>query len=408
MKILVAHNAYLHRGGEDAVVDAEVALLRAHGHEVEMYSRHNEELQQLSRPAAALQTVWSKRSTRELEALCDRFQPDVLHVHNTLAVISPSIYWLAAKRGLPVVQTLHNFRLLCPQGMLLRQDSICEDCVGKAPWRAVTRKCYRDSTLQSAVMGGMQTLHRALGTYQNKVTRYIALNTFCRDKFIQGGLPANRICIKPNFVAPPLLSEAIRTHRQGGLFIGRLSPEKGLEVLADALQHLKASDSVSTPPLPLTIVGTGPLQEKIHARFQAITPATRLLGRQSVEQVDQHLQQAQFLIAPSICYETFGLVVIEAFACATPVIASRHGGLGELVTEGKTGLLFNPGDPADLAAKIAWARAHPAEMAQMGQQARAEYLARYTPERNHSMLINIYEDAISATSSAREGSCHAT
>lgn len=381
MRILVAHNSYQHRGGEDVVVEAEIALLRAHGHEVMFYQRHNDELKTMSLPAAAVSTIWAKRSTDDLERLCMEFKPDLVHVHNTLPLISPSLYWAATRRNIPVVQTLHNFRLICPQAMLLRDGKVCEDCVGKLPWRAVSRKCYRESTVQSAVLTGMLATHHALGTYRDKITRYIVLNEFCRQKFIQSGMAPGLLKIKPNFVAAR--ADAPPTERKGGLFIGRLSPEKGLSVLIGAAAMLG--------DLNMRIVGKGPLEDEVKAAFKEC-----YIGFKSPEEVHSLLHGAQFLVAPSTCYETFGLVAIEAFACGTPVIASRHGGLGEVVTDGVTGLLFNPGDAKDLADKIAWARAHPEAMAAMGRNARAEYEAKYTPEKNYQILLSIYEEAIVA------------
>jgi glycosyltransferase involved in cell wall biosynthesis len=234
--------------------------------------------------------------------------------------------------------------------------------------------------------------HRALGTYRNKVTRYIVLNQFCRDKFIQGGLPAELLRIKPNFVAPGETPQW--QQRRGALFVGRLAPEKGLDVL------IKAMQSMSDPELKL--IGSGPLEPEVRRAF-----GSALLGFQPMAQLRDMLGTAQFLIAPSTCYETFGLAALEAFSCGTPVIASRHGGLGELVKDGITGLLFTPGDASDLAEKIAWARAHPLDMLQMGRQAYAEYQARYTPERNYDMLIDIYKDAIAAVLKPGLGACHA-
>ena len=380
MRILIAHNAYQHRGGEDAVVTAEEALLRTHGNETLLYQRHNDELQAMPRSTAAISAIWSSRSARELDELCQEFQPDIIHAHNTFPLISPSIYWVAQKRHIPVVQTLHNFRLLCPQAMLLRDGSICEDCVGRVPWRAVTRKCYRESTLQSAVLSGMLTLHRAIGSFQHKVDLYVATNSFCRDKFIAGGLPAERLRIKPHFVDNVGMDPQWE-QREGGLFIGRLSPEKGLDTLIEASRMLSAP--------ALSIVGKGPLEDQVAPAF-----GERYLGYRDREEVLRLLGRAAFLVAPSTCYETFGLVGIEAFSCGTPVIASRRGSFGELVKDGVTGLLFTPGDARDLAAKIEWALAHPEAMRDMGRAARAEYLARYTPQRNYQMLMEIYQEAV--------------
>jgi glycosyltransferase involved in cell wall biosynthesis len=387
MKILIAHNAYQHRGGEDVVVDREIALLRAHGHEVEFYQRHNDELETMSRPLAAVSTIWSQQSVGELDLLCNTFQPDVIHVHNTLPLISPSLYWIAARRNVPVVQTLHNFRLLCPQAMLLREGKVCEDCIGKIPWRAVTRKCYRESAIQSAVLSGMLVAHRVIGTYRERVTRYIALNTFSRDKFVDSGLSAKLFRIKPNFVESDTVPDW--ENRTGGIFIGRLSFEKGLDVLIDAVRKLNGAS--------IRVVGTGPLEGVVQQAFRG-----SYLGFKPPEQVFKLLRTARFLVAPSTCYETFPLVAVEAFACGTPILASRHGGLGELVTDGVTGLLFNPADATDLAAKIAWAESHPEQMLEMGRAARAEYEAKYTPERNYRILMDIYEEAIAVVHGVRD------
>jgi glycosyltransferase involved in cell wall biosynthesis len=383
MRILIAHNAYQHRGGEDAVVAAEEALLRTHGDETLLYQRHNDELQTMPRAAAAFSAIWSSQSARELEQQCHQFQPDVIHAHNTFPLISPSIYWVAKKLRIPVVQTLHNFRLLCPQAMLLRDSAICEDCVGRLPWRSITRKCYRDSALQSAVLTGMLAVHRTMGTFDHKVALYVATNAFCRDKFIAGGLRAERLRIKPHFV-DNMAIEPQWNEREGGLFIGRLSPEKGLDVLIEASNRLSSK--------VMKIVGNGPLEHKVAPAF-----GERHLGYRSRQEVLELLGRAAFLVAPSTCYETFGLVGIEAFSCGTPVIASRRGSFGELVKDGVTGLLFNPGDAQDLATKIEWALAHPDAMRDMGRAARAEYLARYTPQRNYRMLMDIYEEAVAGS-----------
>jgi glycosyltransferase involved in cell wall biosynthesis len=379
MRILVVHNAYQHRGGEDAVVDAEIALLREYGHTVEIYQQHNDKLSQMSRAAAAVSTVWSRRCAHEVDQACRQFMPDVIHAHNTFPLISPSLYWVAAKRNIPVVQTLHNFRLLCPQAIFLRNGKICEDCIGHIPWRAVARKCYRESTAQTAVLVSMLAAHRALGTYRQRVTRYIALNTFARDKYVAGGLPAPLFRIKPNFIG----STGVPTWnaRHGGIYVGRLSSEKGLDVLAGAVPLV--------PDASIDVIGTGPMQVLAEQVF-----GERYLGFLPLDQILRRMHAAQFLVLPSICYENSPRTIVEAFSCGLPVIASRLGALIDIVRDGVTGLLFEPGDADDLAAKIAWANAHPQEMVRMGKAARTEYEAKYTPERNHEMLMTIYEDAI--------------
>ena len=255
MKILVAHNRYRYRGGEDTVVDAEVDLLRRNGHEVLVYLRDNEELTRMKNHHAALQTLWSHKAVADVTVLSEKFRPELIHSHNTFPLISPSLYSVATRLNVPVIQTLHNFRLICPQATLLRNGVQCEDCVGNLPWRAIVHRCYRNSLPQSAVSSSMIMLHRLLRTWHTKVTRYIVLNQLCRDKFIAGGFPFDLLRIKPNFVDSA--NEPEWVHRSGGIFIGRLSEEKGLKVLAEALSQL--------PDSQIDVYGKGDLQTFVEA-----------------------------------------------------------------------------------------------------------------------------------------------
>ncbi len=371
MRILFVHNAYQHRGGEDSVVEAEIALLRAHGHAVETYFRSNDDVTGMSSLALARHTLWSPRTPHDLAEQIRRFQPDVIHVHNTFPLISPSLYWAAERAGVPVVQTLHNFRLMCLNGLFLRDGKVCEDCMGHLPWRGVARACYRGSHAASAALAGMLTLHRGLGTYRNKIARYIALNEFCRRKFIEGDLPAERVVVKPNFVDFDLPEPVARA---GLLFVGRLSVEKGVGTLAQAMTLL--------PDEKLRVAGDGP-------EAGLLAGMTRL-GNQPGEAVRQEMSRAVALVVPSICYENFPRTIAEAFACGLPVIASRIGALADIVRDGETGLLFEPGDPRDLADKMAWALAHPEQMAAMGRNARAQYEAEFSAEVNYRRLMEIY------------------
>jgi glycosyltransferase involved in cell wall biosynthesis len=377
-RVLVVHNAYQHRGGEDSVVEAEIALLRSRGHEVAFYGRNNDEVANASRLSLARQTFWSTRTTQDAQRLIADFEPDLIHVHNTFPLISPSLYWAAARARVPVVQTLHNFRLLCPQAMFLRDGKVCEDCKGRMPLPAVVHGCYRGSRATTAVLGGMLSMHRMLGTWQHKVTRYVALNEFCRQKFIEGGLPAERIVLKPNFVdfAAPAAGG-----REGFLFVGRLSAEKGLQILLDAAQQ--------APELSLCVAGSGP-----QADLLASQPAVHALGALDGDGVRAAMSDAMALVLPSIWYENFPRTIVEAFGCGLPVIASRLGALAEIVEDSVTGLLFEAGNARDLAEKMRWAQANPQRMADMGRAARAEYEARYTATKNYDMLMNIYNEAI--------------
>ena len=377
-KILIVHNAYQQRGGEDSVVDSEITLLRSHGHEVATYFRNNDDITSMPAVKVAIQTLWSSTTVTELTALINLFKPDVIHVHNTLPLISPAVYWVANRAGVPIVQTLHNFRLNCISALYLRDNKICEDCVGHLPWRGVKHKCYRDSTTASTVLAGVLTLHRVLGTYKNKVSRYIALNDFCRNKFIQGGLPADLLAVKPNFVDAPL---PLKLPRHGILFVGRLSVEKGIESLA------KAADLLSDPQL--RVVGDG-AQAALLDHIEGVSK----VGLLPSDKVRQEMNSALAFVIPSIWYENFPRTIVEAFAAGLPVIASRIGALADIVTDGETGLLFDPGNAQDLAHKMAWALNHPEQMAIMGQKARAVYDEKYTSEQNYMQLIDIYRSVI--------------
>ncbi|RRQ21648.1 glycosyltransferase family 4 protein [Thiohalobacter thiocyanaticus] len=378
MRILFVHNTYQHRGGEDAVVESEIALLRSHGHEVETWFRSNDDVIGMSTPSLARNTLWSSRTHYEVMDRVRQFQPNLIHAHNTFPLISPSLYWAAAHVSVPVVQTLHNFRLMCLNAMLLREGRVCEDCMGHLPWRGVTHACYRGSRLASSALAGMLALHRGIGTYRNKVARYIALNEFCRSKFIEGGLPAERIVVKPNFVD---FDKPESTDRLGLLFVGRLSAEKGVATLASAISKLGNAQ--------LRVIGDGPEFDS----FSGLESVVQL-GRQPGETVRKEMSCARALIVPSIWYENFPRTIVESFACGTPVIASRIGSIACIIEDGRTGLLFDPADAQDLANKMAWALENPENMAEMGRCARQRYEAEFSAEVNYRKLVEIYEDAI--------------
>jgi glycosyltransferase involved in cell wall biosynthesis len=382
-RILIAHCRYQRPGGEDRVVAAEAQLLERHGHTVRLYERDNNDITGMSTLSLAAQTVWSARTGRDVRHLCKELRPHIVHVHNTFPLISPAIYWTAYRMRIPLVQTLHNFRLLCPQALLLREGKICEDCVGKLPWRAVAHKCYRDSAAASGAIAFMLETHRILGSFRDKVTRYIATNQFYADKFALGGIPAKKISLKQHFVDLPPPN---RVARSGGLYVGRLSPEKGIGTLIDALHRL--------PSATFTVIGDGTERSRI-------TPRVHFLGWKEPEVIYESMRSAAYLVIPSIWYETGPLTLIEAFACGLPVIASRLGALAESVTEGETGLLFEPGSAKDLGEKIAWAESHPEDMLRMGENARTEYELRYTPEANYQRLMEIYAEAIGANNCAK-------
>ena len=383
MRILLIHNRYLQPGGEDAVFEAEKTLLEQMGHEVISFVEDNARINGMNLLQAAWNAVWSGEAQEKIRRLIREKKPDVAHFHNTFLMISPAAYYACKEEGVPVVQTLHNYRLLCVNALFFREGRVCEDCLGRLPWRGVVRGCYRGSPLASGVVAAMLTTHRALGTWARGVDVYIALTEFARRKFMEGGLPAEKIVVKPNFVHPdPGPGEG-----KGGyaLFVGRLSPEKGIRTLLRAWEQLDGK-------VPLKVVGDGPLAEEVR-RAAARLPGVEWLGRKGQEEVYALMGDAAFLVFPSEWYETFGRVAIEAFAKGTPVLAADIGAVAEVTDHGRTGLLFRPGDPEDLAEKVEWAWTHPNDLREMGREARREYEQKYTAEKNYEILMDIYERA---------------
>lgn len=386
MRILAVHNYYQQPGGEDAVFRAEKALLEHAGHQVTVYERYNEEIASYSTAQKLMlfqQTIWAWDSLQAIREILQQERPQVVHFHNTFPLISPAAYYACQQAGVSVVQTLHNYRLLCPNAFFLRDGHICEDCLGKTlPWPGVLHACYRNSRTQSAVVTTMLTVHRWLKTWQKQVNVYIALTGFSRQKFIQGGLSGEEIVVKPNFVHPdPGVREGIGNY---ALFVGRLSAEKGVHTLLKAWSNLSG--------IPLKIVGNGPLTDEAAAFVQESSlEVIDILGRRSNREVISLMKGARLLVFPSEWYEGFPMTLAEAFACGTPVVASRLGSMPEIVEDERTGLLFNTGDPDDLAGKVAWLWLHPIQAERMGQEARADFEAKYTAERNYQTLMEIYE-----------------
>lgn len=382
MKCVLVHSYYQQRGGEEEVFEAEMSLLRAHGHHVTAFTAANEEMVALGPVEQAAVTVWNRRTHEQFSRLLREERPDVVHFHNTFPLISPSAYYAAAAAGVPVVQTLHNYRLLCPNGLFFRDGRVCEDCLGKkVPWPGVVHACYRDSVAASAVTAGMLTAHRLAGTWSKKVDLYIALTEFARRKFVAGGLPADRVFIKPNFVPDP---GRARGPREGfALFVGRLTPEKGVMTMLRAWRHLR--------DLPLRIVGTGPLSAEVAAALadREAYPNVEMLGFQPQKEVLEMMKSARFLVFPSEWYEGAPRVVLEAFACGLPVIGGRLGAIAELVEEGWNGSAFAPGDPDDLVRCVARALSG-GVLEEMGRNARREYERKYAPEPNHARLMQLY------------------
>ena len=383
----MAHNHYQHLGGEDRSFVAEGMLLEARECRVVRYTLHNSQVKQMNPLALATATLWNGEVYRRIREIIRRERPQVAHFQNTFPLISPAAYYAAKAERVPVVQTLRNYRLLCPNALFFREGRVCEDCIGRTvPWPAVVHACYRGSQAATGVVATMLTVHRMLGTWLRMVDVYIALTEFARQKFIEGGIPAEKIVVKPNFVYPdPGVGDGMGGY---ALFVGRLSPEKGIETLLQAWNRLRGK-------VPLKIVGNGPLAPSV-AEFAKRVPGVEWLGQKGPAEVSALMGRAAFLVFPSEWYEPFGRVAIEAFAKGTPVVATEIGAIAEVVDDTRTGLHFRPGDPEDLVEKVEWLLTHPSDLAHMRKEVRAEYEAKYTAERNYQILMKIYERAIEA------------
>jgi glycosyltransferase involved in cell wall biosynthesis len=388
--ILVLHNRYRQRGGEDVMFEAESELLERHGHRVERLVLDSATIGDGQGPAGKLslaaRTVWSRESAHELRGVIRRFRPDVVHAHNTFPLLSPSVYDACAAERAPVVQTLHNFRLICPKATLFRDGRPCNDCVGRlVAWPGVAHACYQGSRPRSAVIAAMLGVARLRGTFDT--VTFIALSEFARERFIEGGLPRDRLHVKTNFLDP---DPGGRSSDEGTfVFAGRLAEEKGVDRLLDAWRTLP-------PHIILNIIGDGPLRPSVE-RAAAALPNVRYRGSAERPIVLEAMRAARAVVVPSQWYEVAPVSVLEAFASGAPVIASRLGSLPELVHDGKQGLLFDPSDAEALSACVRVLHEAPARAAALGERARATYLERYDGESNYARLMEIYRLAVDTT-----------
>jgi glycosyltransferase involved in cell wall biosynthesis len=392
LRILVAHNRYRSAGGEDAAFDAEVALLRRQGHAVTSLEEDSSRIPVLGGLPVLGTTVSSSSAKARVREAIETWQPQVAHFHNIHPLFTPSVYEACRELGVPVIQSLHNYRLICPAATLFRSGHVCELCVGKqTPWPSVRYGCYRRSRLQSVGMTWMLRQHNRRGTWQELVEGYISMTRFMKGKLAEGGLPAERIYVKPNFVAPdPGAKQGVGDF---ALFVGRLSAEKGVDTLLDAWKRLAGA-------VPLHVVGDGPLAEKTQAAIES-SAMGRFHGWQPHPEVLNLMKQSRFLVFPSVWYEGFPLVIAEAFAVGLPVLAANLGSAAEIIRDGETGVLFDPGSDEDLAGKASrlWGNLEACRAG--GEAARREYERQYTPERNYERLIEIYDAAL--TSTGRDG-----
>lgn len=395
-RILQVHNFYQIPGGEDVVVRNEKRLLEEHGHKVYTYYRTNKELSEkglIGKLLLPFTSVYSFRTVREVKRLIKENQIDIVHVHNTLTMVSPSVFYAAFQCNVPVVQTLHNFRMLCPAGSFFRDNVICEECVSGGLKCAVKHKCYRNSTLQTIVSAMILRIHRMLGTYRR--VNFICLTEFNKKKLLDSldsetavkskqAVDASRVYIKPNFTfAEGITPSDSQNTEEYFLFAGRVEALKGIDVAIKAFERI--------PDKQLYIAGTGPMMEEMQAYVEShAIHNVKFLGYLQKEEMTERFYHAKAVIMTSQCYEAFAMTIAEAYSYGVPVIAGRVGNMEGMVKEGITGAKFQYDSADDLAQKVL--EFENLDIKALKENAREFYEHRLRPEDNYQKLIAIYED----------------
>ena len=383
-QVLIVHNYYQIPGGEDTVVLNEKELLEKHGHKVVLYSRNNQELKgkPLRKLLLPITMIFSVRTYRDISRLIRENRIDLVHVHNTLSLISPSVYYAALRRRVPVVQTIHNFRLLCPAATLYR-EGLCEDCIRQGLSCAIKHRCYRDSLLQTLGCVINLFLHRRIGVYQR--LNYICLTEFNRDKLLEMNkhgkqrIDQNKIYIKPNFVEIYRKVIPFAERKNQFIFAGRLDKTKGVKLLLEAWKEIETNE--------LILCGTGPEQSwcKDYIRENGLKNV-KLLGLRTRQEVLELIAESKALILPTQWYEGFPMTIIESLACGTPVIGSNIGNVGNILIDGVNGLTFQYNSITGLREAVS-------RLFDMCGTSRNYYESHYSGEDNYQLLYSIYEQA---------------
>ena len=383
MRILTIHNHYGHylTGGEGNVFDAEGELLESHGHTVRKYIRTNSEVLNASffkKVKAYWEAPWSRKEYDTISQEIRHFRPDVMHVHNFFLIISPSIFRAAKDAGIPTVATCHNYRLLSPCSQLIRNGRICELCLNKNPWRIMLYRCYRNSVWASFLRYRVYYLSKYKHHWLDDIDAFITLTQFGKNKFIECGFPVERLYVKPNFISDFSDPKVDYSQKSGAIFVGRLSSEKGLKLLMNAWAKID---------YPLAVFGDGPIREEIE---EMAPENVSFHGTVSHQEVLEYMKKAKFLVFPSEWYEGFPCVLVESLSMGLPIIASNLGAMAEIIDDGRTGLLFEPGNTENLQKKVRKLIEDRGFCEQIELAGRQEYLKKYTPEKNYKILMDIY------------------
>ena len=386
MRILLIHNSYQQRGGEDTVFESEYNLLSERGNDVEKILFDNKAIASLGDTImTGFKNIFNPNSARIIEEKIISFKPEVIHTHNFFPLISPSVFFVAKKHKIPILMTLHNYRLICSNAILYRDGHICEDCVKKIiPLNGIIHKCYHNSVVQTTAVTLMTSFHKIAGTWKNKIDKYIALTEFGRDKILNSSLKLSedQVVVKQNFVED--FGDGNNNREEFFVFIGRIIENKGIETLLESLKHFNYK---------IKIIGDGPLRSRIEdAALQ--NKNIEYLGFRDKNFIINTLKKTRGLLFPSLWYEGLPMTVLEAFSTGTPVIGSNIGSLQLLIKDNYNGFHFRPGDAKDLAARIKYLSDNEQQLKHLYVNARNTYLEKYTPEKNYEQLINIYSEVI--------------
>lgn len=384
-KVLIVHNYYQVPGGEDTVVENEKNMLLENGHEVVLYTRHNDEIKLrgiFGKLILPFETIFSFKTYKEVKRKVKEENIDIVHVHNTLPLVSPSVYYSAKHCNVPVVQTIHNFRLLCPAATFIRNKKICEECVEKSLICSIKNKCYRDSLIQSMVSAFTLAFHRLIGTY-NKVDNYIALTEFNKNK-LMNLVDEGKISVKPNFVKRN--NKIVKSkNKEYFLFLGRIDELKGIMLLVEAWKEVNNSK--------LLIVGKGPLENKINKYIKENgINNIELLGFKERDEVLKLIINAKALIVPSQWYEGFPMTIVESLSVGTPIIASNIGNLSRIIDDEENGLLFKHDNKESLIRKVKELDGNSKLLEKLSDGAINTFNKRYNSVKNYELLINIYNE----------------
>ena len=389
MRILQCHNFYRFPGGEDQVFHDESWLLKQNGHDVHHYLRDNRDIEAMSNLELVKATVWNRETVADLKRLIKNIRPEVIHFHNTFPLISTSAYHAAKKSHIPVVQTLHNYRYMCPSATLYRNGNSCHQCVNrKLAIPSVIHKCYRSNRKATAVAAAALAIQKSVKKSFHLVDRFIALSNTARMEFEKAGIPYSKMTVKPNFVRPDPGNHHVKgTH---AIFVGRLTEEKGIRTLLDAWTP---SSSNPISDVQLRIMGQGPM-EKVVREAARSNPRISYLGQLRHSEALIEIAKARLLVFPSLWPEPFGRSMIEAFASGTPVIASNTGSMSEIVEHEIHGLHFEPGNAGELQQQVSRLSNDEHLYSKISASARTAYESKYAPQRNLDLLMKIYREAI--------------